>query len=200
MLSRDFELLDVLRDTLRHLPERFFPADAPGSPREREPRLGGRRLPQPRRPRRGAASSEDACAAAPRAARRFVPRARAPYLRRPDGDARLSRTRRTASDASAGRTPSPDAMSSPLGRRSDGPRLVRSVASCHHLRAEKDVSTAAAKSEMPTEFAGGRRNYRTHTSAEPPPIAAPPAARSRSRAARCRATGRGASGRRHAPR
>jgi predicted secreted hydrolase len=30
VLSRDFELLDVLRDTLRHLPERAFPAGAPG--------------------------------------------------------------------------------------------------------------------------------------------------------------------------
>jgi predicted secreted hydrolase len=30
VLSRDFELLDVLRDTLRHLPERAFPAGEPG--------------------------------------------------------------------------------------------------------------------------------------------------------------------------
>ena len=68
--ARDFELVDVLRGTLRHLPDDAFPTGSPGP-------LGLANLvweidalPQPRRPRRGAPASARARAAAPRAARR----------------------------------------------------------------------------------------------------------------------------------
>ena len=57
VFARDFELVDVLRDTLRHLPEGAFPAGSPGPLALSRPGLGGRRLPQPRRPRRARAST-----------------------------------------------------------------------------------------------------------------------------------------------
>ena len=47
--ARDFELVDVLRSTLRHLPDDAFAPGSPGGRRARRPGLGDRRVSQPRR-------------------------------------------------------------------------------------------------------------------------------------------------------
>ena len=61
--ARDFELVDVLRETLRHLPRRRLSDRLTRPARARRPGLGGRRVPQPRRPRRRARASAHARAA-----------------------------------------------------------------------------------------------------------------------------------------